>query len=404
VERCDVAVIGGGIIGLATARAVLELRPQLRVIVLEKEQGVAAHQSGRNSGVLHSGIYYRPGSLKARLAVAGRASMLRFCADHGVPHEVCGKVIVATDAREETRLAELVARGRQNGVRVEAIDPLRLRELEPFAVARAAAHVPDTGIVDFARVCHVLEALLTGAGAEVRTGWGVSRLDTRPEAIVLESPAGELAARCAVNCAGLFSDRLAGGVGTDTGIRIVPFRGEYHQLERGREHLVRNLLYPVPDPAFPFLGVHLTRGIDGRVHAGPNAVLALAREGYSWSVIDRAELAELLRFPGFRVLVRRYWRVGGAELARSVSRSALARALRRLVPDVRARDLVRADAGVRAQALSADGTLLDDFVIRETKRAVHVVNAPSPGATASLEIGRCVADRVVGHLDRLDGG
>jgi (S)-2-hydroxyglutarate dehydrogenase len=395
----DVAIVGGGIIGLATAHAVLDAHPNCRVVVVEKERRIAAHQSGRNSGVLHSGIYYRPGSLKARLAIAGRESMVCFCSDHGVPFEVCGKLIVATDEDERSRLLSLEGRARANGVRAHVVESDRIRALEPHAAGIAALHVPDAGLADFEQVCSVLAQLAVDAAAEIRLEWPVERFIRDGSRVRLESRRGDIRSRCAVNCAGLFADVLASRSGGAAPVRIVPFRGEYHELVPGREQLVQHMIYPVPDPALPFLGVHLTRGIDGRVHAGPNAVLALAREGYSWGQVDGRDLRDLLRSPGFRKLVRRYWRVGGSELYRSLSRRALARDLRRLVPEIRTADLVRAPSGVRAQALDPDGALVDDFVIHEAPGVVHVLNAPSPAATASLEIGREIARRVGDHLD-----
>ncbi|MCZ7530351.1 MAG: L-2-hydroxyglutarate oxidase [Acidimicrobiia bacterium] len=400
MNRVDVVIVGGGIVGLATADALLRSRPELRLVLLEKEDELALHQSGRNSGVIHSGIYYRPGSPAAQLAVEGRISLTRFCTERGVPFEMTGKVIVATDDAERERLPGLLARGRENGVRVEAIGPARLRELEPHSRGAAALHVLDTGIVDFRRVCDALADQLCQAGAEIRRGWQVKELVERSDAVVVTSGHDSLESEIAVNCSGLFSDRLASSsTNSEPAVRIVPFRGEFHDLAAARRHVVRNMIYPLANPEFPFLGVHLTRGIDGRVRAGPNAVLALAREGYSWSIVDPGEVRELLRFPGFRKLARRYWRIGLEEMVRSVSTHALARALRALVPEIQARDLTRSPAGVRAQALSADGTLLDNFVIRETNRIVHVLNAQSPAATASLEIGRHIAERLIHHLD-----
>jgi (S)-2-hydroxyglutarate dehydrogenase len=399
MDDFDIAIVGGGIIGLATAHAVLDANPTCRVIILEKERRLAAHQSGRNSGVLHSGIYYRPGSLKARLAVAGRAAMVCFCSEYGVPFEICGKLIVAADEQERGRLLELRARAEANGVRVELVEGDRIRQLEAHATGVAALQVPDAGITDFGHVCSVLAQLTRSAGADIRFEWPVERIVRDGIRVRLESQRGDLTARCAVNCAGLFADVLARRSDDTAPVRVVPFRGEYYELVSGREQLVRNMIYPVPDPALPFLGVHLTRGIDGRVHAGPNAVLALAREGYSWSRVDTRDLRDLFRSPGFRRLVRRYWRVGGSELYRSLSRRAFARDLRRLVPEIQHGDFVRAPAGVRAQAVDQNGMLIDDFVIFESPGAVHVLNAPSPAATASLEIGREIARRAQAHID-----
>jgi (S)-2-hydroxyglutarate dehydrogenase len=399
VDDFDVAIVGGGIIGLATAHALLTARPTSRVVVLEKERRLALHQSGRNSGVLHSGIYYRPGSLKARLAVTGRALMVRFCSEHGIPAELCGKVIVAVDETQRAQLLQLHERAHANGVHAYLVEGDRIRRLEPHARAMAALHVPEAGVVDFARVCSVLAQLALSADAEIRLGWPISRFVRDGSRLRLESEQDDLTCRCAVNCAGLFADVLADRSGADPPVRIIPFRGEYHELVPAREWLVRSMIYPVPNPELPFLGVHLTRGIDGRVHAGPNAVLALAREGYSWKTFDRWQLGELARSSGFRRLVTRHWRTGSVEIYRSLSRRALARDLRKLGPDIRAADLLPRRAGVRAQAIDQNGVLIDDFVIKESLGAVHVLNAPSPAATASLEIGREIARRVEAHLE-----
>lgn len=387
VERVDVLVIGGGIVGLATARA---LGPR-RVVVVEKEPAVAAHQSGRNSGVLHSGIYYRPGSLKAETVRAGRAAMLELCRTHEVPHDVCGKVIVATGPDELPRLAALEELAVAQGIPVERVGPDGLRDVEPHAVGVAALHVPSAGLVDFPAACHAMAAELDVRLSTTVTGIVGKRVETTN---------GTFAARRIVNCAGLHSDRVARMTGApDTGVRIVPFRGEYHDVIGPSRDLVRTMVYPVPDPAFPFLGVHLTRSLDGGLHAGPNAVLALAREGYSWRTARARDLAAIARHRGAWQVGRRHWRTGLGEVHRSVRRAVLVRALQRLVPDVRAEDLVRSPAGVRAQAVDRTGALLDDFVIEETDVAVNVVNAPSPAATASLAIGHRVAARVLAGLD-----
>ena len=398
MDRFDYAIIGGGIIGLSIAWAILERDRSVRICILEKEDGWARHQTGRNSGVIHSGIYYKPGSLKASLCREGNRRLVEFCDIYGIRYEVCGKVIVATDEGERARLLALHDRARANGVRADVVAGDRIRALEPHARGVAALHVPEAGIVDFPQVCATLADVATRAGAEIRYRWPVDRFVRDSSRTRLVSARGELSARCAVNCAGLHSDVMARRSAGVAPVRIVPFRGEYHEVVPGREGLVRHMIYPVPDPALPFLGVHLTRSIDGRVHAGPNAVLALAREGYSWAQVDRRDLAELVRFPGFHQLARRYWRIGVSELARSVSSRALARALQRLVPEIRSSDLVRTTAGVRAQALGSDGSLIDDFVISESPGAVHVLNAPSPGATASLEIGREIGRRVQTHI------
>ena len=392
-------VIGGGIVGVATATAILRARPKCSIVILEKEERPAAHQSGRNSGVIHTGIYYRPGSLKSRTVAAGRRSLLEFCERNGVEYRITGKVIVAVDQSELPRLEALRQRADQHGIRSELITRQRLTELEPYAEGIAALRLPDAGVVDFAEVTEALARRLADNHVELRTGWQVNGLDERDRCVVVQTDRGELEAQVVVNCAGLHSDRLANPPDHVAGrLRIVPFRGEYRRVVDDRSHLVRTMIYPVPDPSFPFLGVHFTRGIDGEVHAGPNAVLALAREGYSWGVVDVADTWELFRFPGFRRLVARHWRTGLGEMRRSISREAFVRALQRLVPAVRASDLLPAPAGVRAQAVDAQGSLVDDFVITESRRAVHVLNAPSPAATASLEIGRIVAKRAVAHI------
>ena len=401
MPKVDVVVVGAGIIGLSIARELLERRPGLGLVVVDKEDRVASHQSGRNSGVIHSGVYYRPGTLKARLATTGRALLVDFCRAEGIAYEMTGKVIVAADDRELSTLDELRRRGTSNGVRLQQLDLGRLREVEPHAFGVAGLHVHDAGVVDFAQVAEALARRLVERGAELRLGWPVVELrETRADVEVI-SEHGELSAALVVNAAGLFADRLTPSAdGGRRDVRIVPFRGEYREVFAERAHLVRALIYPVPDPDLPFLGVHVSREIDGRVRVGPNAILALAREGYSWADIDRRELIDLLRFPGFPRLARHHWRSGVAELARSLSREAIARSLRRIVPEIRAEDLGDRTSGVRAQAVDDRGRLIDDFVFRDSARTINVVNAPSPGATASLAIGREIAVRA---LERLDG-
>ncbi|MFE1199069.1 L-2-hydroxyglutarate oxidase [Streptomyces olivaceoviridis] len=395
---CDVLVIGGGIVGLSTAYAITRAAPGTRVIVLEKEPGPARHQTGRNSGVIHSGIYYRPDSLKARYAVRGAAEMVKFCAEYGIAHAVTGKLIVATERDELPRLHALVQRGRENGIPVRELGPAQITEYEPQVRGLAATHVGTTGVCDFVGVAG---ELARASGAEIRYGARVVRVDRRPErGVAVLTAAGDVVrARVLVNCAGLHCDEVARLTGDDPEVRIVPFRGEYYEL--ARPELVRGLVYPVPDPAFPFLGVHLTRGIDGGVHIGPNAVPALAREGYDWGVVRPRELAGTVAWPGSWAIARRHWRYGAGELRRSVSKGAFLEAVRRLLPAVEAGDLVRAPAGVRAQAVLRDGTLVDDFLIREGARAVHVLNAPSPAATASLPIGREIGRRALAMLGSL---
>ncbi|MFJ8335920.1 L-2-hydroxyglutarate oxidase [Streptomyces sp. NPDC094437] len=392
---CDVLVIGGGIVGLSTAYAITRAAPGTRVTVLEKEPGPARHQTGRNSGVVHSGIYYRPGSLKARYAVRGGTEMIKFCAEYGIAHAVTGKLIVATERAELPRLHALVQRGRENGIPVRELGGAQIAEYEPEVRGLAAIHVGTTGVCDFVAVArHLADA----SGAEIRYGARVVRVDRRADlGVAVRTSRGDVVrGRVLVNCAGLYCDEVARLAGDDPEMRIVPFRGEYYALQR--PELVRGLVYPVPDPAFPFLGVHLTRGIDGGVHIGPNAVPALAREGYGWGVVRPQEIAATLAWPGTWHLARRHWRYGAGELRRSVSGRAFTEAVRRLLPAVREEDLIPTPAGVRAQAVLRDGTLVDDFLIKQTPRTVHVLNAPSPAATASLPIGREVAHRALTEL------
>lgn len=392
----DVLVVGGGILGLATARHLLQRHRGLAVTVLEKEDGPARHQTGRNSGVVHSGVYYRPGSLKATLAVAGNRSMLELCRHHGIAHDVRGKLIAASDDREAAGLAELAERGRANGIDVSIMSPAEAAEREPHLRCTAALWVPTAAVVDFSEVARAMAADVVAAGGRIVYGAAVSSLRRVRSGWRARTRDGDHEARRLVTCAGLHADRLARMAGADPGVRIVPFRGEYHELRPERSHLVRGLIYPVPDMRFPFLGVHLTRDVHDRVHAGPNAVLALAREGYRWGDVSRADLAETLRYRGTWRLARRHWRTGISEVHRSLRRSRFVRSARRLVPELHRNDLVPAPAGVRAQAVAPDGSLLDDFHLVSDDGAVHVVNAPSPAATASLEIARIVTDRLLG--------
>ena len=390
---CDIAIVGGGIIGLATALALSEQAPGLRLAVLEKEARLAAHQSSHNSGVIHAGIYYTPGSYKACLCVEGVKLMLTFCDMYGIQYERCGKVIVATSPEELPRLAQLYKRGVANGVAgLERIGPERIREIEPHANALAAIYSPATGIVDFGKVSMTMASVLRGRGAAILTGARVGRIVSVNGGVVLETASGTVRARALINCAGLYADRVARLMGVRTDVRIIPFRGEYYNLVPDRRHLVRGLIYPAPDPAFPFLGVHFTRTIHGGVEAGPNAVLAFAREGYTYRHIRLGEVAGMVAYPGLWRMAARYWRMGLYELYRSLSRSAFVRALQRLVPEISPADLEPGGAGVRAQAVEKDGALVDDFRIVETPKAIHVLNAPSPAATASLAIGRHIAD------------
>lgn len=394
--RYDVVVVGAGIVGLATARELLRRRPGRHLAVLERETRVAAHQSGHNSGVIHSGIYYPPGSLKARLCVSGSRELYAYCEEHGIPAERCGKVIVATDIEELGRLNTLYERGVANGVRgLEVIGPERLRELEPHCRGIRAIWSPETGIVDHAQVAHAYAADVRTAGGEIHTGRPLTGLRVDSAEVVLETPVGEVRTRSLITCAGLQADRVARLGGGAVEPRVVPFRGDYWQLTEGARSLARNLIYPVPDPAFPFLGVHATRRIGtGERWLGPNAVLAFSRAGYGRLTLAPRDLAEVLGSPGFRRLARRFWRMGALEMWRDVSKRAFWASVRRYLPDVRMDDMVPGPSGVRAQALDDAGTLVDDFVVDvQGTRVLHVRNAPSPAATSSLAIGRLIADR-----------
>jgi L-2-hydroxyglutarate oxidase len=384
-------VVGGGIVGLATARALQRLEPDRPVVVLEKEPDVAAHQTGHNSGVIHSGLYYAPGSLRARLAVEGGAALTAFCTAEGIPVDVSGKLVVATGKADLPRLERLLVVGRRNGVPVRRLAPDEIAAREPHVRAVAALAVDSTGTVDYRQVAAALADGIRAAGGEVRTGVTVTSVEeVSDEARVHVADDAVAAERVAV-CAGLFSDRLARASGHEPGVRILPFRGEFHEIVPERGHLVKGLVYPVPDPALPFLGVHLTRGIDGTVHIGPNAVPALAREGYRWSDVALRDLWESASYPGAWRLARTYARTGVAEIARSLSGRALLRAAQRMVPELRRPDVRRSASGVRAQAVTRDGRLVDDFLFLRRGRTLHVLNAPSPAATACLPIGELVA-------------
>ena len=388
----DVAIIGGGIIGLATAMA-LTSRRSLSLIVLEAEERLAAHQTGHNSGVIHSGLYYKPGSLKARNCAEGRETMYRFCEEHQIAHERCGKVVVATHESELPRLDRLEERGRVNGLTgLRRLRAEELQEYEPHLAGIAGLWVPQTGIVDFVQVAQTYARLVQQVGGVIQTQTRVLGCRREPNGLRLETTRGEIHCRNLINCGGLKSDRIARMCGLNPGLRIVPFRGEYYELIPERHFLVKNLIYPVPDPQFPFLGVHFTRMIHGGVEAGPNAVLAFKREGYHRSSFDWADAWEIVAYPGFWQLARKHWRMGLGEFRRSFSRRAFVKALQRLIPELNLADVHRAGAGVRAQALEANGFLVDDFRIVETERMVHVLNAPSPAATASLSIGQTIAD------------
>jgi L-2-hydroxyglutarate oxidase LhgO len=400
VKTYDVAVVGGGIVGLATAWRLLERDPRLSVVLLEKEGEAGAHQTGHNSGVIHSGLYYKPGSEKARTCVEGGRLLLEFCRAHEVPHEICGKLVVATSEKELTRLDELARRGRENGVAgLSELGPDELRKVEPHAAGIRALHAPATGITDFGLVARTLARLLEDRGADVRFGAKVTALASNGSEVRITAGGEPVAARYAVACAGLQADRVARLDGVDAGVRIVPFRGEYYRLAPGRDGLGKGLLYPVPDPRFPFLGVHFTRLVHGGAEAGPNAVPALAREGYGKLSFNLFDALEEASNPGVWKLLANYGGMAAGEVYRSFWKPAFVKALQKLVPEIRSGDLAPGGAGVRAQALRRDGTLEDDFVLVPHGRIVHVLNAPSPAATASLAIGGRIAEAVVSMRD-----
>ena len=395
MPRYDFAIIGGGIVGLATAWQLTRLASGVKLVVVEKESALAFHQSGRNSGVIHSGIYYRPGSLRARNCRDGKAALEAFCDEHDVAWQRTGKVIVATQEGQLAQLRTIFERGQQNGVDCAMIDVDRLRQLEPHCAGIAAIHVPESGIVDYPGVCHKLGELLQAASADIRLNCRVSGIDQRTDFVRLQTSQGDIEATQVINCGGLHSDRIARQSGLKMRERIIPFRGEYFELKPEAHHLCRTLIYPVPDPRFPFLGVHFTRMVHGGVECGPNAVFALAREGYNWGTINLRDVFESLTYPGFFRLAVRNWKTGLGEVWRSLSKAAFVRALQKLVPEIRSEHLHSAPAGVRAQALGLDGKLLDDFVILRHERVVNVCNAPSPAATACLNIGKHIAEQAV---------
>ena len=398
-SRYNVIIIGGGAVGLGVALEITRRFPRLRLLVLEKEDRVARHQSGRNSGVIHSGVYYKPGSMKAKLCLSGAAAMVEFCREHGIAHKVCGKVIVATQADELPRLEELRRRGEANGLTgLRLIGPEALREIEPHARGLQALVVPSTGVTDYAVVCEKYGELISARGGAVLTSAAATGIRRTANEIVVETTRGAFSTTALINCAGLFSDRISQMAGDNPGVMIVPFRGEYYDLVPERASLVRALIYPVPDPRFPFLGVHFTRRISGKVDAGPNAVLALAREGYRHTDISVRDLASSLAFPGFWRMARQHWRNGIDEWHRSLSKQAFVGALQRLLPEVGEKDLVPGGSGVRAQALKPDGTLVDDFQFVPSGRVLHVLNVPSPAATASLSIGKAIVDTAADNL------
>jgi L-2-hydroxyglutarate oxidase len=394
----DVLIIGGGIVGLATGYAICGRYPNLRITLLEKEDSLAFHQTGRNSGVLHSGIYYKPNSLKARNCRDGKSLMEQFCAENGIAYDLCGKVIVATSEAELPALQMIFERGQANGVNCEMIGRERLLELEPHVNGIRAIHVPETGITDYKAICEKLAELLREHGHEIVLGAKVTAIREDAGTVTAVTPKGDFSGQYLINCGGLHSDRLTKMSTGDAPAQIIPFRGEYFELTEDAWPLCRSLIYPVPDPNYPFLGVHFTRMIHGGVECGPNAVLAFAREGYTLGTVDAGELWETLSYPGFRKMAGRYWKMGMGEIWRSASKGAFVKALQRLVPEIREEHLHPAPAGIRAQALSPDGALLDDFAFHDSRRIVNVINAPSPAATSALSIGQYITDKLQQHF------
>ncbi len=398
MHTTDVAILGGGIVGLATAYRLLERYPGTQITLLEKERELAHHQTGHNSGVLHSGIYYKPGSLRAQNCREGKLALQEFCRKENIPYDLCGKVIVAVDASEQPQLMKIYERGRANGVACSLIDAVRLKELEPHVSGIQAIHVPEAGIIDYRQVCDRLGEKITAAGGKILLAAKVQSMFRRQGRMIVDSTAGDVEARCVINCTGLHSDRVTRLSGQQPMAQIVPFRGEYFELKPTAQHLVNGLIYPVPDPNFPFLGVHFTRMIHGGVECGPNAVLAFAREGYYKTSLNLYDLVESLTYRGFIRLAWKNWRAGCHEMWRSLSKRAFVAALQRLVPAIRSEQLVPAPAGVRAQAVTPDGQLVDDFLILENDLVINVCNAPSPAATASLNIGKLIVDKLGDRL------
>jgi len=394
MHNYDFIIVGGGIIGLSTAMALGTRYPSARIVVCEKESGWAAHQTGNNSGVIHAGVYYKPGSLKAKFAQAGNRSMVEFCQEHGIAHEVCGKLIVATEQSELDQLEKLFQRAIANGLPVRKIGPAEIREREPHVRAIAGIYSPTTGIVNYRQVTEAYARIVAQQGGELRLNTRVDAIREHADGVTVETSTGTLNGRFLINCAGLHSDRVAQAAGVQTRMKIVPFRGEYFETVPEKRHLVKTLIYPVPNPNFPFLGVHFTRMIDGTVHAGPNAVLALKREGYRKIDFSLRDFAEVMTYPAFWKLAGKFMDEGLKEMLRSASKALFVKSMQRLIPEIQARDVIPTHAGVRAQALMDDGTLMDDFVIIDGKRSIHVCNAPSPAATASIEIGKAIVARL----------
>ena len=387
----DIGIVGGGIIGLSTALQISNTYPDLRLIVLEKEGDLGLHQSSRNSGVIHSGIYYRPDSMKAKTCVSGARKMIEFAQEHNINHEICGKVIVATNQMQIPRLEELYKRAKANGVEgIKMIEKEELLEKEPYAKGVKALWVPSTGIIDYPGVLKTYAKLILEKGQEIKLNQSVKKIEIKENQIYIDCNNGEFCSSYLINCAGLYADRIAGLAGAKLPVKIVPFRGEYYQIKPSKENLVNGLIYPVPDPAFPFLGVHFTKRIDGTVEAGPNAVLAFAREGYRKNNFNFIDLMETITYGGFLKLASKYWKVGMGEMYRSFNKNAFTKALQELLPEIQKDDLIDGGSGVRAQAIDRNGKLIDDFSIIHTEKALHVCNAPSPGATSSIAIGETI--------------
>lgn len=394
--KFDITIVGAGIVGLSTAMELVKRRPDLKLAILDKEDRVAAHQTGNNSGVIHAGLYYKPGSLKAQMAVEGARRMVEFCQEHDLPYELCGKVVVAIDEEELPRLEELHRRGTANGVPgLTKISGEQIKEYEPHAIGVAGLWSPNTGIVDYRAVARKYAEIVEKGGGEIRLNTRVTGIEQRPDELIMQTSGDEVHTRALINCGGLQSDLVAKMMGDTHGLRIVPFRGEYYELAPESQKLVRGLIYPVPDPRFPFLGVHFTKKINGSVEAGPNAVLAFAREGYKLTNFSLGHVLGLLTFPGFWIMSAKYWRMGLGEMYRSWNKRAFVEALRELLPELGMDDVKPGGAGVRAQAMDNKGKLLDDFSIIKAPNAIHVLNAPSPAATASIVIGQSIVDQAL---------
>lgn len=394
----DFAIVGGGIVGLSTGMALSRHFPNAKILVLEKEDSWAKHQTGHNSGVIHSGIYYKPDSYKAKFAREGNRSLVEFCQEHGIEHEICGKVIVATREEELPLLENLLQRGLDNELDIKKLGPEQLKEIEPHVNGLAAIHVPMAGIVNYRQVCETFAKIIANHNGDLHLNTKVEKIIETNQGVEIETNHRSFQARFLINCAGLHSDRVAKNSGLKTDMKIVPFRGEYYELKPEKRYLVKHLVYPVPNPSFPFLGVHFTRMIGGSVEAGPNAVLCLKREGYKKTDIDVKDVGEMLAYPGLWKLAVKYWKEGLEEMVRSFSKAAFVRSLQQLIPEIQAEDIESAPAGIRAQALKPDGSLVDDFHMIPGKNSIHICNAPSPAATASIQIGQAVANRILRQI------